>query len=140
MKSTRMFLICMLCTVGIYLLFDILKSTVFLINYHGLFIQLKEIFVMVAGIITMYLSLSKKVFKIFLVLYAVLFSIYGSMKLLQFLFSKFGNQLLATKLHLYSLSFLNHTQLFGISPYVFFFGCLWIITRLQDQQKPSNKN
>jgi len=135
MKSTKIFLIGMLCTVGIYLLSDILKSTIFLINHHGLFIQLKELFVVIAGIITMYFSLLEKFFKIFLAYYGILFSVFSALKLLQFIYAKLGDMEMSERFYEYSHSYLNHSYLFGVTPFIVFFGCLWLATYIKEQQK-----
>jgi hypothetical protein len=140
MKSSKAFFLCMLCIVPIYIVLDYYKNTVFLVNHHGLFIQFRTIIMMIAGFVSMYISLDKRTFKIFLVYYGSLCAIYGILKGVHLIVGKYGDVGIAEKINGYSLDYLNLTKLFSIIPFMFFFGCLWLITKVLSKVQEKNLN
>ncbi len=122
MKSVKVFLVLMLILYLGLFFFDYLKGFVFPVKHHGVFVWLKTAFMVVAGISIMKFTLEKRVFKIFITIYASIWVIYYILKWItkfsgpsEFLFS-------ANKLMLF---YLNITQI--LTPFPFFF--FWILNR-----------
>ncbi len=124
MKSVKIFLLCMLLLYAGLLGFDYLKAVVFPVKHHSLFIWLKSVFLVVGGIAVMKITLEKRVFKIFILIYVSLWIIYYILKWV----AKFPDQpteftFAANKVMLFYLSI---TQL--LSPFPFFF--FWMLNRV----------
>lgn len=124
MKSVKAFLICILLLyVGLFV-FDYLKSAVFPVKNHSLVIWLKTVFLVSAGILIMKLTLEKKVFNTFLIIYISLWVIYYVIKGI----GKFPNQFSEAYFqdNKVMMFYLNITQL--ITPFPFFF--FWVLNRV----------
>jgi hypothetical protein len=124
MKSVKVFLLCMLALYTGLFIFDYLKAVVYPVKHHSLVIWLKTFFLVSAGILIMWLTLEKRVFKTFLVIYLALWAIYYIIKLI----AKFPTQVSenALQAHKVMLFYLNITQL--LTPFPFFF--FWVVNRV----------
>lgn len=124
MKSVKAFLLCMLLLYIILFVFDYLKTVVYPVDHHSLIIWLKTFFLVTGGTFIMWLTVEKRVFKTFLVIYLLLWAVYYIIKVI----AKFPNQLseaalMANKAMLF---YLNITQL--VTPFPFFL--FWMVNRV----------
>ena len=127
MKSVKRFFISMLVLVVIYFVFDYLKSTYFLTNYHGLFIRLRTFTLIAGGIFTIYLSFEKRVFKLFCYFYTALWFFYLLLKAAHVGLAKMSIISLAESLGTFAYSYSNFTQIFSITPFVVFSCVYWLV-------------
>lgn len=139
MKSIKIFFLSMLVLVAIYFVFDYYKSTYFLTKHHGLFIRLRTFTLIAGGIFAIYLSFNSKVFKLFLLYYGILWSLYIVFKIIQIGVAKLGMIQLAEHVSSIGYSYSNLTQLFSITPFVVFSCLYWLITSVLMVQRSNRK-
>ncbi len=125
MKGVKAFVLLMLGLYGCLLVIDYLKAFVYPVHHHGILIWIKTVLLVAGGTFIMYLTLDRKMFRIFIVCYIALWVLYYILKTLV---SKLGGVANENSLNLNEILvfYLNITQL--ITPFPFFL--FWVINRV----------
>ena len=125
MKPVKLFVVLLVVFYACLLLIDVLKATVFVVNYHSFFTWFKTFFLVGGGILIMYFTVEKSFFKTFLVIYLSTWFAYFLLK--KFLpytgVEQLKEQLGGNKVMAF---FLNVTQLYTPLPFILF----WLIHRV----------
>jgi hypothetical protein len=115
------------------LFLDWLKASSFLVQFHSIITPVKNITLVVGGMLIMKYTLSPKAFKNFCFVYAFLWLIYI---LIRLSFHKAGNETAGSNKAL--MSYLHYTQLLTILPFIIY----WFIVKAfenNEQNEASQK-
>ncbi len=128
MKSAKVFLLLVLALYAGLIGMDYLKAVIYPLKHpsHSLIIWLKTFFLVSGGILIMWLTLEKRVFKTFLIIYCALWAIYYIIKWIAKLPATAQATESAFSANKMMLFYLNITQL--LTPFPFFF--FWVLNRV----------
>ncbi|UEG49899.1 hypothetical protein LK994_00240 [Ferruginibacter lapsinanis] len=122
-------------TVTVFVL-DWLKATYFLHKYHALFVIIRTVFLPITGIVVMKYSVTGKMFRIFLLVYLLLWGGYFLSKLIILGLGHFHLATISPEAAInFTRDYLVFTKLLTPFPFIFF----WMVDRIfyQQQKKQS---